>query len=106
MPVVPLNAKTLPSFVQGRPSLVYWWAGWCVPCRAAGKHVETLSREYGKTVGFGSVDVDLDGELATRYLVETVPTFIVFRDGVPLTAQNGGTNYYTLKKMLGEASTR
>ncbi len=62
------------------PVLVDFTADWCPPCRVMGPVVEDLAAER-QDVRFVRVDVDADPEIAARYAVLSMPTFVLFRHG-------------------------
>jgi thioredoxin 1 len=69
---------------------VDFWATWCPPCRAVAPVFEQLSAKNsvdGK-FAFAKVDVDQARDIATKYNITAMPTFILFKDGVP---QKGAT---------------
>ena len=72
------NDKVLTSDI---PVLVDFWAEWCGPCKAIGPSVEQLAAEYSGRAKVLKVDVDHEGELATRYGVMSIPALLVFKDG-------------------------
>ena len=72
------NDKVLASDV---PVLVDFWAEWCGPCKAIGPSVEQLATEYAGKAKILKVDVDREGELATRYGVMSIPALLVFKGG-------------------------
>lgn len=72
------DSKVLASDV---PVLVDFWAEWCGPCKAIGPSVEQLASEYQGKAKVFKVDVDSEGDLATRYGVMSIPALLVFKGG-------------------------
>ncbi len=62
-----------------RPVMAWFTASWCGPCKSITPHMEKLS-ESVQNVEILKIDVDSNGELAEAYEVESVPTFIMFRN--------------------------
>jgi thioredoxin 1 len=60
--------------------IFYFTADWCHPCKKTKPIVEELNRELADTK-FQIIDVDLEGELARKFEVKSIPTFIVVKDG-------------------------
>ncbi len=60
--------------------LVDFYAEWCGPCKATEPIIEELS-ESMKDVKFVKVDVDANQEIAGKYSVFSIPTFLVLKDG-------------------------
>lgn len=60
--------------------LVDFYAEWCGPCKATEPIIEELS-ETMKNVKFVKVDVDANQEIASKYSVFSIPTFLVLKDG-------------------------
>lgn len=62
-------------------ALVDFYADWCGPCKTLAPIVEELSEEYADRINFYKLDVDKDGEVATKYGVRGIPTLIIFAAG-------------------------
>ena len=62
-------------------TLVDFYADWCGPCRMVAPIVEDLSNTMSD-VNFTKVDVDKEQELASLFGVRSIPTLILFKDGV------------------------
>jgi len=62
------------------PTLVDFWAEWCGPCKMMHPVFENLSKKYSK-IKFARVNVDLNQNLAMKYGVQSIPTFIMFKAG-------------------------
>jgi thioredoxin 1 len=92
------EAEVLKSDV---PVFVDFWAPWCGPCQMMGPIVEELSAEYntGK-IKIAKIDVDTNQEVAGRYQVMSIPTFLVFKGGQVVDKMVGGVQKEKLKEMI------
>ena len=64
-------------------------ASWCGPCRMLGPVLEELSEEMSGQAAFYGCDVDENGELAAKFGVMSVPTVLLFKNGVRKDMQIG-----------------
>lgn len=85
------------------PVMVDFYADWCGPCKMMAPVVEELEQEYAGRIKVGKVNVDDDPEIAEKYNVMSIPTFIFFRDGKPVETSIGGVPKATLKEKLERA---
>lgn len=60
--------------------LVDFWADWCGPCKMLAPILEELSGETEAKIC--KVNVDESGDLAGDYGIRSIPTMIIFKDGV------------------------
>lgn len=65
----------------GAPSVVDFWATWCVPCRQLDGVLEEMARKYDGKVSFYRVDVNESGGTASKYAVRSIPTLLFFQEG-------------------------
>lgn len=60
--------------------LVDFFAQWCGPCKVTGPIIDELA-ETMKDVKFAKVDVDNNQDLAGKYSIFSIPTFLILKDG-------------------------
>ncbi len=80
-----------------KPVLIDFWATWCGPCMRQGPIVEELAEE-GYAVG--KVDVDQNMALAQQFRVVSIPTLILFKNGIEVQRFVGLTSKEDLKNAL------
>jgi thioredoxin 1 len=83
-------------------SLVKFAATWCAPCKTVASTIEKVQPEF-EDISFQEVDVDDDSMLAKNYKIRSVPTVIVFKDGIEYTRVMGALKAEALRKILREA---
>jgi len=59
-----------------------FWANWCGPCRALAPTIQELAKEYAGKILIGKLDVDENSATAARFQVFSIPTMILFKDGL------------------------
>jgi thioredoxin 1 len=68
--------------------LIDFWAEWCGPCKRFAPAFEQASERY-TDITFAKVDTDEQRELSARYGVTSIPTLVIYRDGIPVFSQPG-----------------
>ncbi|HEX8822277.1 MAG TPA: thioredoxin [Archangium sp.] len=78
-----------------------WWAAWCGPCRSFAPIYEKASEAH-KDVTFGKVDTDAQPELSGMFQIRSIPTLMIFRDGILLFEQAGALPSAALEELIGK----
>jgi thioredoxin len=85
-----------------RLAVVDFWAAWCPPCRAMKPVLDELANERPE-LAFFSLDADSNRQTVIDHGVLSMPTFLVFRDGVEIARLVGSRPKRRLATELDEA---
>ena len=80
--------------------IIDFWATWCNPCKMMHPVLEELDKEIGASIKIGKINIDNDPELAAKFGVMSIPTFIVFENGKIINSSVGMQSKESLKKLL------
>ena len=97
------NNATPTDFDQhlaGPITLVDFWADWCGPCKLMAPVLDKLEAAYQDRVKFVRYDVEQDNSIPQRYKVMSMPSLVLFRDGVAKEKVTGIYNYQQLSHYL------
>jgi len=85
MGMITVNDATFKESIrQDGLTLVDFGAVWCPPCKALKPILEQLSGERGDGVAVLELDCDDSPETAAEYGVMSMPTVLLFHNGVPV----------------------
>jgi thioredoxin 1 len=103
--VIELTEANFDRTVSGaKVTFVDFWAVWCGPCRTMEPLVERLAAKLGGSVNFGKLNVDEHPRIATKYEVQSIPTFMLFKNGRPVDAVIGTMQELPLEQRIKKAA--
>ena len=66
------------------PTLVDFWAVWCMPCKKIAPFVDEIATDYQDKLQVVKLDVDGNTQTAMKYNVMSIPTLMLFKAGEPV----------------------
>ena len=106
IPVLELTSNNFNREISNNQLLlVDFWAEWCGPCKSMHPVFSRMAKKY-KQVRFARVNVDNAQDIAMKYGVQSIPTFIMFKDGEIANRMVGAVGepgiHMICKKILGD----
>jgi thioredoxin 1 len=80
-------------------TVYYFTADWCQPCKKTRPIVEEINREQ-TTAGFQIIDVDDNKDLVETFSIRSVPTFVLFENGIEKNRIIGSQNREDLENFI------
>jgi thioredoxin 1 len=72
------------------PVMIDFYADWCGPCKMMSPIVNQMADKYDGKVKIGKVNVDQNPELADRFGIMSIPSFLFIKDGKVVNSSVGG----------------
>ena len=83
-----------------KPVVIDMYATWCGPCKMMAPVFEQMSKELGDKYTFAKVNIDEERDLAVRYNVSSIPTFLFIKDGQLVAKETGSMSKDVLLSKL------
>jgi thioredoxin 1 len=105
IPVIELTSQNFnQEIINNDLLLVDFWAEWCIPCKSMHPIFTRMAKKY-KRVRFARVNVDNAQDIAMKYGVQSIPTFIMFKNGEVVNRMVGAVGepgiHMICKKIMG-----
>lgn len=102
--ILNLTLENFEQLTKDKIVLVDFWAGWCLPCRMMIPILNELASELTDNRVIGKINVEEQELLASRFGVRSIPTLIIFKNGVEVKRLVGvNQKDVLLKEMLNNS---
>jgi len=84
MAIINLTVENFDETIKNGKTLVDFFATWCGPCKMLAPVIEEVAAQASGYATVAKVDVDQERTLAIRYNISSIPTIIVFENGLEI----------------------
>lgn len=99
-----IDDSTFAQTIAQGVTLVDFYADWCGPCKMLSPVLEKVAEEVHGSAVIAKVDVDSSPQAPSKFGVTSIPTLILFKDGVEVGRQVGLKDAAALKQFIASAS--
>lgn len=93
--------ETFQELIQSNaPVLVDFYADWCGPCKTMNPTIQDIGKIVQGKGRVVKINIDKNQTIAAQYMVQSVPTFVIFKNGKSLWRHSGTIDKNTLLKQL------
>ena len=83
-----------------KPTLVDFYADWCMPCRTMSPLIEETKKHLGDSATVLKVDIESNSDIARKYSIRSIPTILFFKNGEEVDKQVGAASKDTLSSKI------
>lgn len=104
MPIIQVVDSNFDSEVvkSNKIVLVDFGAPWCGPCRMIAPVVSEIANEYEQTIKVVQVNTDCNPSIAAEYSIRSIPTLMIFKNGIKVDTVIGAVPKSTLENTLNK----
>lgn len=84
------------------PVIVDFWASWCGPCKMFAPVFNEVSKKYPLKAVFAKVNTEVEQTISGKYHIMSIPTLIVYKNGVEVKRVSGALDPLRLSNLVNE----
>lgn len=77
-----MDSKQFNNSIEKGIFLVDFNADWCAPCKIQEPIIHEVQKQFKEKISVIFINIDDNRKLATEYMVQSIPTLIIFNDGI------------------------
>ena len=99
--VIEINSDNFENIITSNEWVIIdCWAVWCMPCKIMTPIFKKLAKEYGQKIQFAKLNTDLNPQIAFKFEIMSIPTFLVLHKGKLVRKVIGAIGEPGLRKLL------
>ena len=84
------------------PVVVDFWEEWCGPCKMMAPSHKQSAQEFALKVRFAKVNTENNAHIGARFSVKSLPTMIIFKNGLEVGRQSGALSSKEISKWVAQ----